>query len=374
MSIVIGADLVPTKGNNDLFKKGDVAALVGEDLLGILDAADYRVFNLETPLFDGMSPIDKCGPVLCAEPSSIVGLKKIGVDLFTLANNHIMDHGFAGLTSTLKLLDENKINHLGAGENIERAQESFVTSVNEKNFGFYACVEHEFSIADSNIPGANPFDALESFDCIAELRKKCDFVVVLYHGGKEYFQYPSPMLQKICRKFVQKGADLVICQHSHCIGCSEKYENGSILYGQGNFLFGDCDTPIEQTSLLVKISDELQIEYIPLVKTECGVQLAKGKVADEILSAFNKRNNQIKQNGFIEKSYKIFAEKMLNGYMLACSGFSHKLFLRILNKLSGRKMARCIVNSYKKKELLAIRNFIECESHRELFIEGLKNR
>ena len=33
------------------------------------------------------------------------------------------------------------------------------------------------------------------------------------------------------------GADVVLCQHSHCIGCYEQYEGAHILYGQGNFHF-----------------------------------------------------------------------------------------------------------------------------------------
>ena len=59
----------------------------------------------------------------------------------------------------------------------------------------------------------------------------------IINGGKEHYRYPSPDLQKICRKFIDKGADLVVCQHSHCIGCEEKYNHGTIVYGQWNFLF-----------------------------------------------------------------------------------------------------------------------------------------
>ena len=43
-----------------------------------------------------------------------------------------------------------------------------------------------------------------------ELKKQCDYVIVLYHGGKEHYRYPSPYLQKVCRKIVDKGADIVV--------------------------------------------------------------------------------------------------------------------------------------------------------------------
>lgn len=374
MSILIGADIVPSLSNSDFFSKGNIDSLVGTNLRKILDDADYRVFNLETPLTDSCSPIDKCGPALRADCATIEGIKKIDVDLFTLANNHIMDQGENGLFSTIDSLDKNKIRCLGAGHNLIEARKPFVACIKEKKIGFYACAEHEFSIAGDDIPGANPFDPLESFDHVAELSKACDYVIVLYHGGKEHYKYPSPMLQRICRKFVEKGANLVVCQHSHCIGCEEKYGCGSIVYGQGNFIFDSDNGPYSSTSLLIKVNDDFSIEYLPLMKVDKGVRLAKDEIAQEILRAFEIRSEQIKENGFVEKEYKAFAKNMLNGYLLTCSGYNHKFLLRIINKLTGHRLSRTIVNEYKKNELLAIRNFVECEAHRELWLEGLKNK
>ena len=79
-----------------------------------------------------------------------------------------------------------------------------------KKIGIYACVEHEFTVATEKESGANPIDLLETPDHIVELKKQCDYVIVLYHGGKEQYRYPSPNLQKTCRKLVEKGADLVV--------------------------------------------------------------------------------------------------------------------------------------------------------------------
>ncbi len=373
MSIIIGADIVPTASNLSLFKEGDVETLVGNDLIDILNNTDYRVFNLETPLSDNLNPIEKCGPALCANTSAIIGLKQIGVDLFTLANNHIMDQGVCGLTSTIEVLKENEISYFGVGEYLNNISKSHIVNINGKKIGFYACAEHEFSVADELTPGANPFDPLESFEHVSNLKKECDYAIVLYHGGKEYYQYPSPMLQKVCRNFVKKGADLVVCQHSHCIGCEEKYQNGTIIYGQGNFLFDICKMNLAQTSLLIRINDDFSIEYIPLVKVEKGVRLALGNNAEKIMTAFRNRSEQIKEEGFVAQEYKKFASSMLKRYLLTCSGYNHSILRKILNRLTGGLVSKRIVNSYSKKELLAIQNYIECEAHRELWIEGLKN-
>ena len=67
----------------------------------MFENADYRIFNLEIPLTDKESPISKCGPNLIAQISSINGYKAAGVDLFTLANNHVLDQGKVGLKNTI---------------------------------------------------------------------------------------------------------------------------------------------------------------------------------------------------------------------------------------------------------------------------------
>ena len=226
--------------NIEYFVKGDVKELIGEELKNFMDNASYRIFNLEVPLTDEEIPIMKCGPNLIAKTDSIEGYKALGVNLLTLANNHILDQDVQGLISTIRILDRAGINHLGADIDVASAAKPYVFDFNNRKIGVYACAEHEFSIATENRPGANPFDPLWSLDHVAELRGSVDYVIVLYHGGKEHYRYPSPMLQKTCRRLVDKGANLVICQHSHCIGCEEKYRDNMIGYGQGNFLFDDC--------------------------------------------------------------------------------------------------------------------------------------
>ena len=115
--LLIGADIVPTKSNVDLFVAGDVLSLVGEELLSRLQAADFVSMNLEVPLTNRAAPIRKCGPCLIAPPETAEGLQKINPYFFTLANNHILDQGAEGLRSTMDVLREKRIAFAGAGEN-----------------------------------------------------------------------------------------------------------------------------------------------------------------------------------------------------------------------------------------------------------------
>lgn len=376
MRILIGADLVPTKSNIQLFNDGDAKALVGDDLLDLLKSADYRIFNLEVPLTDVESPIDKNGPALIAPTSAIEGYKALSVDCLTVANNHIMDQGADGFKSTVKMLDENGICRVGGGENLAEAAKPFIVDKGGKKIGIYACAEHEFSIAGENTPGANPFDPLESLDHIAALKALCDYVIVLHHGGKEHYRYPSPQLQRVCRKMVEKGADLVVCQHSHCVGCEEKYQNGTIVYGQGNFLFDHSKSEYWQTSLLLQLDDDFNVSYIPLKKQENTVRLADGDEAKKIMDGFWERSEEIKDSGAVAARYSELSDRMLEYYIFSIGSVNSKsFFFRALNKLTGRRFSKWVLKrKFGNKRLLEMKNHIECEAHRELLLSAINRK
>ena len=373
MRIIIGADIVPTKSNVQLFSEGKTEELIGTELMEMLTAPNtYTIFNLEVPLSDIQDPISKFGPNLIAPSKAIEGYKALNIDLLTLANNHILDHGAQGLNATINLLDQNGIGYLGAGQNINEAAKSYLFAFANKTIGVYACAEHEFSIAGSETAGANPFDPLETPDHIRELKQQCDYIIVLYHGGKEHYRYPSPNLQKNCRKLVDCGADLIVCQHSHCIGCEEKYKDATIIYGQGNFLFDASDIEYWLTSLLIQVDEEMNITYIPLVKQGNGVRLASGDEKQEIMNAFYDRSKEAATPDVLEKKYSDFSKAMFDSYLYRFSGHKNVLF-RIVNKLSGQRFWKWYLKrKYRKNDLLQLRNIVECEAHSELLLYMLR--
>lgn len=372
MKILIGADFVPTKLNFGLFKAGDAENLFGIELMEMLKDADCRIFNLETPLTDVLNPIPKCGPNLYAPTACVNGYQAAKADLLTLANNHIMDQNVMGLQSTIETLKSAGISYLGAGINLTEAGKPFILEGEGQKVGIYACAEHEFSIAGEKYPGANPYDPLESFDAVHDLSQKSDYTIVLYHGGKENYRYPSPEQQKRCRKFVEKGADLVICQHSHCIGCEEKYLAGTIVYGQGNFLFDDDEKETWQTGLLVVVMNG-NISYIPLYKNGNTVRLAEDKEAADILNDFFTRSEEIKEPGFIEKKFIMLAETEYYNYLEIFSGKRNKFIHRIIKKLTHNILSNFYLDSYfDKSSLLRLENYIDCETHREFVLGSLK--
>ena len=369
MKLLFGADLGPTKTNFDLFANADAKALLGEQLLQLLQQADLRCFDLEVPLSDRDTPIPKNGPKLRAPENVVAGIKAMGVNLLTLANNHILDQGQPGLEATVRALDSVGIPHFGTGLYPDCAA-PYIFEKNGRKVGIYACTEHEFSVATEKTPGANPFEPLESPDHVAQLKQQCDYVVVLYHGGKEHYRYPSPGLQKICRKLVEKGADLVLCQHSHCIGCAEQYQKGTIVYGQGNFLFDRSDNEFRNSGILVQVNDDFSVTYLPLYKEGNGVRLAQGETAEKILQAFEARNEEIRDPELLRKKYQEFAKKNGMHYLLLLQNIDGKSFFnRALNRITGGGWYRWRLKKMTEKKRLALQNYIECEAHRELLMQ-----
>lgn len=371
-SVIIGGDIVSIGKGEALFAKGDALSLIGSDLCSIIQGASFSVFNLEAPLIEKKSPIEKCGPNLSSSLDARFGLSAINPGAFSLANNHIMDHGERGLRSTMKALDSVGARYFGAGCSVEEARKPLVVTLGEMNVGFLSFAEHEFSVANKDSFGANPYDPLTAFDDIAKLKQSCDKVIVLYHGGKEYYRYPSPNLQLRCRKMVAAGADVVACQHSHCVGCYEEYLGGTIVYGQGNFLFDDGEDDYLNSGLLLEFrfaNNWTDVSYIPVIKNGVGVLLAKGDLGNSILDGFEQRSKNLLIDGFVENEYASFADNYINTYLADFIPGSKTKAFRLFNKLSGGKLAK---NLTSRIRLLIEINRIECESHNELFLLGLK--
>ncbi len=170
---------------------------------------------------------------------------------------------------------------------------------------------------------------------------------------------------------MDKGADLVLCQHSHCIGCEEKYKDSTILYGQGNFLFDDDDNDYGKTGLLVKLDARMSVSYIPVVKYQSVVRLADGDTASKILREFMDRSKEAFSEECLLNRYNKLSLDYLPYYLQVAGGDDSPLYNK-LNSLSHDRLRQYkIKHKYGIEDMVALRNIIECEVHNELFIRGL---
>ena len=326
MKILIAAELAPKKEEvNELFIKGDVKTLFN-GVAELAENADRFIVNLECALTHEGTVIKKFGSCLKGDPKCAETLKKAGITDVALANNHVFDFGKKGLLDTMKNLERVGLPYMGVGKNDTESRKIYYIEQDGKKIAVVNVCEHEYSYALPDRIGANAYDSYLTMQDIREAKKNADFVIVIYHGGKEHCRYPSPRLRNLCREMVYCGASVVVMQHSHCIGCYEEFEGGHILYGQGNFHFcWDNDTEMWNTSLLVEltIDKSLKIGFIPLTTTDdgVGIDLAKGEKCERIRCEFEARNAELK-NGKWKEGWHDFCQKYAGMYRGALKGLA----------------------------------------------------
>lgn len=375
LSITICGDICPTNDTKQFFEKNDTDNLLGE-VKSILTNTDVLIGNMEFPLTDNCQKAIKTGPVLYGKIKYIEFFKALGFTALGLGNNHIKDCGEAGVLSSLDICNSNGIKTVGAGINEREAKKPLIIERNGLKIGILAFAEHEFNVAYEKEAGANLFDVYTDYDQIEDFSRGVDYVIVMYHGGIEHYSYPSPLLQKRCRKMIDKGADYVVCQHSHIIGTEEQYNDGTILYGQGNTIYGYRENnPTWNEGLLVKINLHITdkklkstITYIPIRTTESGIVLMNIAEKDEIKKTMKEREKQIAEKDFIQKSWNLFCESKKSLYLPHLFGLG-----RIFNKLNRVFNNFLIKVIFTKKQHMITTNLIRCEAHNEVLQTILKN-
>lgn len=331
---------------------------VGED--------EVVVGNLECALTDNPTPVKKAGPVLYNPESFAASLRDWGFHAVSLANNHIRDCGDEGVRSTLDACKKSGILTFGAGETEEIAANPLIIKRNGLKVAFLSFAEREFNFVHNGKAGAIVFDPYVSLDIIRELRKDVDALIVLYHGGIEHYIYPSPLLKKKCRKMVVAGADVVLCQHSHCIGTCEQYGKGEILYGQGNSLFGyrkGDDSWNHGLLARLEVSEAgVNVKYDVLETSADGsVGLASPEVAKTVLAKLEAESAKLADDAFLSESWKAFCRKQAHLYLGLLLGFSTNV--NRLNRLLRNGIVRLL---YNRRVLNVTHNIIRCDAHREV--------
>ncbi len=315
MKTLFLGDLSPSSASKESFRRKETDILFN-DVKEHMKKSEFTFVNLECALTEHNEPIKKFGPPLAAPKETAEVLVELGVDLCGLSNNHIFDLGIKGIEDTFAALRESKLDYTGWGDNYEDSRKDYILERDGERIAIIAVCEHEYSYALDNRMGSRPYDEYNTIEDIAKAKKSADRVIVIYHGGKEYCRYPSPRLMRACRAMARAGADMVLCQHSHCIGCYEEYDGCHILYGQGNFHFLSNTKEIKCwfTGLMVDYDTKShKIEFTPIRSYPDGIALAKGEDKEQILAEFEARNSELK-NGKWKDGWHAFCESMRDKY------------------------------------------------------------
>lgn len=309
MKLLILGDVCPVENSVPMFAAKETDALFG-DVKALFDAADYSVINLECAITDSDNAIKKFGPNLKAPAATARVLQELGVDCCGLSNNHIFDFGIEGALDTMRALDKVGITYTGFGKDYEDARRTLTVEKDGQRIAIVAVCEHEYSYALEDRMGSRPYDAYDTIADVRRAKETHDRVIVLYHGGKELCRYPSPRVRKLCRALVDNGADVVVGQHSHCVGTYEEYHGGHILHGQGNFHFTGLGTYEGWFDCMALTYDTVtgEVAFTPIKADGCRLHVARGDEEQALMDAFRSRNEELADGRWKDGWHRFCAE------------------------------------------------------------------
>ena len=222
----------------------------------LVEGADLAILNQET-IISQSNPIRGAdgGQLIFNSPPEVAdAVIDLGFDVFTMANNHLLDMGTDGLEESIRFwnqkAEENDLTVLGAYLNEEDANNIRVREVNGVKIAFLAYAHH-----------INGFDSLlddvplrviknEEEDVIERQIKEADqladVVIVSAHWGEDDTTVVTDDRIELANKMVDWGADVILGCHTHTAETMEWIERddgtkGFVYYSMGNFICAQTD-------------------------------------------------------------------------------------------------------------------------------------
>ncbi|MBU1109384.1 MAG: CapA family protein [Candidatus Riflebacteria bacterium] len=242
--------------------------------------SDFAIGVLEGPLageekgFSTSNYEDEIPLYLNFPESFVDSIKKSGIDLVTIANNHIMDMGIAGVMKTLEVLAEKEIAHVGAYRNIAERNTARIIDIKGLrvavlSYTFHSNYYSEDYFFETNrwvtsllVAKTSPyFD-----DALAQIRsdfkrakaENPDFIVVLPHMGTQFIHKADEFQETWNDIFLKEGADVILADHSHAVQPVEfrlivegdHTRQAVIVNSPGNFVNSYVDFNGDATSIV----------------------------------------------------------------------------------------------------------------------------
>ncbi len=244
------------------------------DALAELERAqtDLRIINLETSVTKSDDCTDK-GISYRMSPENIPCITAAKIDCCVLANNHVLDWGYAGLAETLETLERANLKIAGAGRNIREAEAPAIMEITDKGRVIVFAFGSETSgipwqwAASASKPGVNLLENLSRATVehiaqgVAEVKRPGDIVVASIHWGSNWgYEIPRRQREFGHDLIDEAGVDIIHGHSSHHVKGIDVYRGKPILYGCGDFL-----DDYEGISGYEQFRDDLVLMYFPTI-------------------------------------------------------------------------------------------------------------
>lgn len=193
--------------------------LLSQEILDFFGKADHVIANVEGPLVDQETNKTTEGVVQLMHtmnPAATKVLKDIHADIWNICNNHIMDAGEMGVKCTLDEADRFGAKTIGAGMDLTQAAKPLILDEAGGIGMFGVGYQRGCKPAGPEKAGCLNWSDMETIQqVISDIKKTCRWCIVVSHGGEEFTSLPSPYTRDRYIRYLEMGADIIVCHHPH---------------------------------------------------------------------------------------------------------------------------------------------------------------
>jgi len=245
-------------------------------IAAVLRSADFVALNLETAVTSRGTPQPKTYHFRTT-PAAFTALRDAGVGLVTMANNHVLDYGPAGLADTLAAARAARFPHVGIGVDAAAAWAPYVTTVKGVRIAVVgvsqvAELASSWVATPSRAGEANAIDLGRTLAAVRAARRLASIVIVFMHWGTEGQACPDQAQLSLAPELAAAGASIIIGAHAHMLQGSGWLGHTFVAYGMGNFLWWErsYSTATGVLELTLRPHAPLTARFIPAVVSGTG--------------------------------------------------------------------------------------------------------
>ena len=290
----------------------DINQAFDQGLLEQMRNADIFMINNEFTFTSRGTPTVNKKFTFRANPGNVSMYEEMGVDIVSVANNHIYDYGEISLLDTLDTLEQAEIPYVGAGRNLQEAMTPVYYIANGMKIAFVSATQIERnSVPDTKEATQDSAGVLRCMNpdnlllVIEEAKKNSDYVILYIHWGTESQEAIDWLQEQQAPIYAQAGVDLIIGDHPHCLQKMDSVEGVPVIYSLGNFWFNSRT----QNSCVVKVAlraGEMEsFQFIPCRQSDCRTVLLTGQEKTEVLDYMRTISPNVTID---EEGYVFFAE------------------------------------------------------------------
>lgn len=252
LTVAFTGDVLLDRGVGRVIRYDGADRLFSRSVDSLFAASDLVVGNLECPVTDVSSPVNK-RYVFRGSPSVLPVLRRHGFTHLNLANNHTIDQGRRGLVATDSLVRQCGMVPLGYGRTAALAARPVLLASSPRKVYLLSSlrVMSENYVYMPEMPSVCESSVQVLCDSVRLLRHRepraC--IVVMLHWGVEHTLHPMPEQRIAAHRLIDAGADAVVGHHSHTAQDVEYYRGRPVYYSLGNFIF-DQSQPVNARGLV----------------------------------------------------------------------------------------------------------------------------